>query len=141
LDYISSGFYSQAENVDKSITSRDYRLFLQQLRATRKRAGVTQVDLAKRLKETQSFVSKCERGERRLDIIEVRAFCRAIGVSMKSFLQDLENLLTASERSLRSNIPKQRATPRWDAPMRSKGGLKKRPGLGPRTKEIEAAKS
>jgi len=88
--------------VDKSITSQEYRLFLQQLRASREQAGITQIDLAERLEETQSFISKCERGERRLDIIEVRAFCRAIGVPLASFVQDLERILVAFDKETRA---------------------------------------
>ena len=95
--------------MDKSITSREYRLFLEQLRASREQAGITQIELAERLKETQSFVSKCERGERRLDIIEVRAFCRAIGIPLASFVQDLERILVGSDRqSMASKTRKRR---------------------------------
>ena len=67
------------------------------LRATRERLGVTQEELADRLGETQSFVSKCERGERRLDIIELRTFCMALGWSLPKFVRDLNKAL--SERS------------------------------------------
>jgi hypothetical protein len=42
------------------------------------------------LGETQSFVGKCERGERRLDVVELQAFCGAIGVSLPDFAQRLE---------------------------------------------------
>jgi transcriptional regulator with XRE-family HTH domain len=84
--------------VDKSITSQEYRVFLRALRAARRRTGLTQVDLANRLGETQSFVSKCERGERRLDIVEVRAFCRAFGVSLAAFAQQLDRTLTNASR-------------------------------------------
>jgi transcriptional regulator with XRE-family HTH domain len=79
--------------MEKSLFSKGYRLFLRHLRAARKTAGVTQVELAKRLRETQSFVSKCERGERRIDVIELRAFCRAIGISFAEFIQRLDREL------------------------------------------------
>jgi transcriptional regulator with XRE-family HTH domain len=82
--------------VDKSITSADYRLFLRQLRAARKRSGLTQEDVADRLGETQSFVSKCERGERRIDVVELRAFCRAIGVSLGTFIGRLDRALVGT---------------------------------------------
>ena len=80
--------------VDKSITSQDYRAFLRELRAARRRSGLTQVDLAKSLGETQSFVSKCERGERRLDVVELRAFCHAFGTSLPAFVQRLDRALS-----------------------------------------------
>lgn len=79
--------------VDKSISSKEYRVFLRELRATRERKGLTQIDVAARLNETQSFVSKCERGERRLDIVELRQFCRAIGTSLTTFARDLDQIL------------------------------------------------
>jgi transcriptional regulator with XRE-family HTH domain len=66
--------------MQKSIHSSHYRVFLRVLRETRQRAGPTQADLAARIGDTQSFVSKCERGERRIDVIELRVFCRAFGV-------------------------------------------------------------
>ena len=97
MDYAAFDFYSQAPDraVEKSITSSDYGVFLRELRAARERSGLSQVDLAARLGETQSFISKCERGERRLDVMELRAFCRAIGVSLFAFVQRLERSLTA----------------------------------------------
>ena len=76
--------------MEKSIFTREYKTFLTHLRAVRERAGLTQEDLADRLNETQSFVSKCERGERRLDLIEVRAVCQAMGVSFPKFAAELE---------------------------------------------------
>ena len=56
--------------MDKSIYSRDYNVFLRHLRKAREQSGMTQTELGRRLNSTQSFVSKCERGERRLDIVE-----------------------------------------------------------------------
>ena len=80
----------------KSIYSRDYRLFLQLLKTTRRDAGLNQEQIAARLGKTQTFVSKCERGERRVDIVEVRAFCKAIGTSFPLFISEFENLLKPS---------------------------------------------
>lgn len=80
--------------MEKSVISRDYSLFLEHLKNARKKAGLTQEQLAELLGETQSFVSKCERGERRLDIVEVRAFCDALGVPFLSFATQLDKILT-----------------------------------------------
>jgi len=76
--------------VQKFINSRAYAQFLKCLRETREKAGLTQEDLAKRLGETQSFVSKCERGERRIDIAELREFCRAMGTTLEKFVKTFE---------------------------------------------------
>ena len=57
-----------------SIHSERYQVFLKRLRAARKDAGLTQEDVAARLQVHQSYVSKCESGERRVDIIELSDF-------------------------------------------------------------------
>ncbi len=77
--------------MEKSIFTQEYLLFLQQLRAARQFAGMTQEQVAEQLRQTQSFVSKCERGERRIDVIELRAYCRAIGISFVDFIEQLES--------------------------------------------------
>lgn len=79
--------------MEKSIFSESYGIFLRQLRAAREKSGLSQVELAGRLQETQSWVSKCERGERRIDVIELRSFCKAIGVPFKEFTRKLDDAL------------------------------------------------
>jgi transcriptional regulator with XRE-family HTH domain len=81
---------ARATLMEKSTFSHEYRLFLRVLRRVRRREGLTQAELAKRLGQTQSFVSKCERGERRLDIVEVRAFCQALGIGLADFVTEFE---------------------------------------------------
>jgi transcriptional regulator with XRE-family HTH domain len=71
--------------LQKSIVTPAYHSFLAHLRGARKEAGVTQAVLAERLGETQTFVSKCERGERRLDIVETQTWLTALGVSFVEF--------------------------------------------------------
>jgi hypothetical protein len=46
-----------------------------------------QHEVATRLGESVLYVSRCERGERRMDIVEVCSFCEAIGESPVKFLQ------------------------------------------------------
>ncbi|MBI5301813.1 MAG: helix-turn-helix transcriptional regulator [Chloroflexi bacterium] len=77
----------------KSIHTDNYGLFLEQLRKTRESSGFTQEQVAEKMEVTQTFISKCERGERRMDILEVRDFCRAIGVSFEKFIAALERTL------------------------------------------------
>lgn len=62
-----------------------YRQFLIRLRAARRQAGLTQTDVAHRLGKPQSFVSKCESGERRVDIVELVAFAELYGVDIGFF--------------------------------------------------------
>ena len=63
------------------------------LKNVRVSSGLTQADLADRLKMPQSFVSKYESGERRLDVLELRAICKAMGLSLVEFLRKLEKEL------------------------------------------------
>ncbi len=51
-----------------------YRVFLTKLKSARMAASLTQVEVARRLGRPQSFVSKCESGERRVDVIELAEF-------------------------------------------------------------------
>jgi transcriptional regulator with XRE-family HTH domain len=63
------------------------------LRQVRLDAKLRQVDLAKRLGQPQSFVSKYESGERRLDILELRSLCKAVGITLEQFVAKLEQRL------------------------------------------------
>jgi len=74
----------------KSIHSREYAVVLRLLRQDRERSGLTQVELARKLELTQSQISKVERGESRLDILQLRSFCRAHGVTLADFVLRLE---------------------------------------------------
>jgi transcriptional regulator with XRE-family HTH domain len=84
--------------MQKSIHSARYATFLKVLRETRVRAGLTQELLARRIGETQTFISKCERGERRIDVIELRTFCQAFGLPLKQFVAALERALGKGKR-------------------------------------------
>ena len=57
-----------------------YRRFLHRLKEARNVAGLTQHEAAKRLHKPQSFVSKCESGERRVDFVELLVFAKLYGV-------------------------------------------------------------
>lgn len=79
--------------MDKSIYTTEYAVLLTLLRDTRRAAKVTQVELAERISETQSQISKLERGEVRLDVIELRTILRALGTSLSAFMAKLEKRL------------------------------------------------
>jgi len=63
--------------------------FRELLVAARKKADLTQAELSSRLNRPQSFVSKYERGERRLDVVEFREVACALGVDPVQFLAKL----------------------------------------------------
>lgn len=70
----------------KSIYTDDYIQIISSLRAIRKRKKITQTQMATILNTTQSYISKVENRERRLDVIELLSWINALGVSAESIL-------------------------------------------------------
>lgn len=75
----------------KDILSSQRRRLQAILRQARLDAGLRQVDLAMLLRQPQSFVSKYESGERRLDLLELRQVCQALGVSLSELVHRFED--------------------------------------------------
>ena len=75
----------ESEPVPRAVHAPAYKRFLRRLRAAREEAGLTQVEVARALKKPQSWVSKSESGERRLDPVEFRALARLYGRTMDAF--------------------------------------------------------
>jgi len=76
--------------VEKSIYSAEYQRLCGLLRQLRHEACLTQVQVAARLGVPQSFVSKYESGERRLDVVELGHVAGALGVSPRDVLDRLD---------------------------------------------------
>jgi transcriptional regulator with XRE-family HTH domain len=57
------------------------------LRQVRLDASLTQSQVAEKIGQTQSYVSKYEHGEQRLDLIELEAVCNAVGISLSDFVE------------------------------------------------------
>lgn len=74
----------------KSIHTREYRILLELLIEVRRRAGLTQSDLGHRLPFEQPGISKIERGERRIDIVELKRICEAVGMTLGQFVTEFE---------------------------------------------------
>ena len=77
----------------KSLHSVRYKAFLTLLGEARIRSGLTQRQVASKLKITQSAVSKVESGERRLDVVELHAWCEALGESFTGLTKTLDSRL------------------------------------------------
>ncbi len=75
--------------MEKSIYSAEYQQLCTLLRELRREAGLTQVQVAERLQMPQSFVSKYESGERRLDVVELRHVAAAIGTTLAALVAQL----------------------------------------------------
>lgn len=73
----------------KSVFSAKYTRFREMLIEARKKARMTQTDLAVRLDRKQSYVSKFERGERRLDIVEFLEIAEVLEIDVRRFVEQL----------------------------------------------------
>lgn len=69
----------------ESIHSKEYREFIRKLIAARLQAGLTQVQVGHKLKKPQSYISKIERSERRIDIIELKQLLRIYKTDLAKF--------------------------------------------------------
>ena len=78
---------SLAGGAMRSLHSVRYQRFLRRLTEARSQARLTQVEVARALKRPQSFVSKCESGERRVDVIELADFGRLYRKPISFFLR------------------------------------------------------
>jgi transcriptional regulator with XRE-family HTH domain len=76
--------------VTKSVFSGKYERFRLLLIEARKAATLSQAGLASRLSRPQSFVSKYERGERRLDLVEFLDIARVLGLDAGEFIRRLD---------------------------------------------------
>ena len=73
--------------MQKTIHSSKYKTVLRNLIKARQESDLTQVDVAEKLKKPQSFVSKVERGERRLDVVELEMFAKLYKKKLDWFLK------------------------------------------------------
>jgi transcriptional regulator with XRE-family HTH domain len=76
--------------MQKSVFSHRQEVLASLLRKVRRELGLRQVDVARLLGEPQSFVSKFESGERRLDLPELEQICKAMGVALSDFIRRYE---------------------------------------------------
>ena len=74
----------------KSLYSREHARLVGLLRELREAAGLTQVELARSLRRPQSFISKYESGQRRLDLVELRVIAEALGTNLLDLVRRFE---------------------------------------------------
>ena len=77
----------------KSVHTKEYAVFLELLIESRQKAGFTQEQLGKQLPFEQPGISKIERGERRVDVIELKMICDRLGIPFTDFVKELEKRL------------------------------------------------
>jgi transcriptional regulator with XRE-family HTH domain len=72
--------------------SEKYEQLQRLLIQAREEAGLSQQDVAERLGRHQTYISKCERGERRMDLIEFLEIAKAIGFDPQKFIKKLRSI-------------------------------------------------
>ncbi|MGA2814666.1 MAG: helix-turn-helix transcriptional regulator [Candidatus Acidiferrum sp.] len=73
-------------NPKDQVYQKAYREFTVRLVQARKDAGLTQAEVAKKLKKAHSFISKCELGERRVDFVELQQLASIYGKNLAFFI-------------------------------------------------------
>ena len=86
----------------RAVNDPVYIEFVARLRTARKARGYTQGELAAVLRKPQSYVSKVETSERRIDVIEAARWCIALGVTLDNVLP--ANLTVPGESSTKNRI-------------------------------------
>ena len=77
----------------KTIYSKENRRLIRLLRQKREDLDITQLQLASILDKDQTFISKIENSERRIDVIELRTICIALKISFTDFIIEFEHQL------------------------------------------------
>jgi transcriptional regulator with XRE-family HTH domain len=100
----------------KTLHRQETQVLIELLRDIRLRAGLTQAGLSGKLGRAQSFISDVERGQRRLDLIQVRDVCIAVGLSLPEFVSMLDARIELANEAvpLRAKT-KAKAPPRRNA--------------------------
>jgi transcriptional regulator with XRE-family HTH domain len=88
----------------KTTYSLQNQILLVMLRASRRQRQLRQVDVARRLGRDQAMVSKVESGERRLDVIELRAWLAVLGENFAHFVTELDERIEVALPPARGSI-------------------------------------
>lgn len=71
----------------RSLHSKEYKEFTERLRTARVESGLTQVQVAKKLKRPQSYVSNIESGQQRVDVVELKKFAKLYDKDINYFIK------------------------------------------------------
>ncbi len=71
----------------KSIHTKEYAYFIERLKKARLEAGLTQVQVAKKLGRPQSHISNVESGQQRVDVVELQIFAKMYGKELNYFIR------------------------------------------------------
>jgi len=72
--------------MSKTIWTKEYAKFIKKLKLARLKAGLKQIEVAKKLKRPQSYISRVESGGYRLDIVEIKRFAKIYGKNVNELI-------------------------------------------------------
>ena len=72
--------------MSKTIYSKEHKFIVKQLKKAREEAGLSQSEVAKLLHKTQSYISKIESGQRKIDIVQLKAFAKIYRKDLNFFI-------------------------------------------------------
>ena len=84
-----------------SLHSHQYNIFRSLLITARQESGLTQTQIAEQLNKPQSFISKYERGERRLDFAEFIELAGILGIDIAMFVENYQSTLASKSKAHR----------------------------------------
>lgn len=79
------------KKIKKTIHAKEYHIVIAMLRKLREQKQLTQKGLADKIGSDQTFISKIEIGERRVDIIELKYICEALDIELVQFIKQVES--------------------------------------------------
>lgn len=85
------------------VRPKEYEIVGEVLAHARQRAGLTQIELAKRLRKPQSFVSNYERGQRRIDVLELLVIVETLGANARRIFAEILKRRRSDRRRGRSS--------------------------------------
>lgn len=71
----------------RTIRTKEYAIFIERMKRARAESGLLQIEVAKAMKRPQSYISRVESGEYRLDILEVKKFAKLYGKSVDDLIK------------------------------------------------------
>lgn len=87
-----------------SVHSREYKKFRERLKQARIELDLSQTEVADRIGQLQAYVSKCEKGERRVDVIELLEFATVYGKGVDFFVSNIDLSNVADKTPMRKRV-------------------------------------
>lgn len=79
--------YYNADVMPRAIYTKEHNAIVERLKIARINAGLGQIEVAKKLGKTQSYVSKIESGQRRFDVLQLKEFAKIYKKSLDFFVK------------------------------------------------------